>query len=228
MGSHFANKIFAKLMRRYGIKHVMSLAYHPQTNGQAEISNREIKSILEKTVSSRRKDWSSKLDDALWAYRTAYKTPIGMFPYRIVFGKPCHLPLELEYKAMWAIKKLNFNLKTAREERLLHLSELEELRNEAYDNARIYKDKTKKWHDRRILKKEFRAGEHVLLFNSRLKLFPGKLKSKWSGPYTVVSSNTFGAVTLRTDTGKEFKFNGKRLKYYLRREEGMEELQQVI
>ena len=129
---------------------------------------------------------------------------------------------------MWAIKKLNFDFKTAKEGRLLKLSELEELRNEAYDNTKIYKDKTKKWHYQRILRKEFRAGEQVLLFNSRMKFFPWKLKSKWGGPYTVVSSNTFGAVTLRTDTGEEFKVNGQRLKHYLSREEGMEELHQVI
>ena len=158
-GSHFANKVFEKLMSRYGIKHIMSLAYHPQTNGQAEIFNREMKKILEKTVSSSGRDWSLKFDYALWAYRTSYKTPIGMSPYRIVFGKPCHLPLELEYKAMWAIKKLNFEFKAAKEKRLFQLNEQEELRNEAYDNARIYKDKTKKFHDKRILRREFKVGD---------------------------------------------------------------------
>ena len=112
-GSHFVNKVFAKILSRYGIKHIMGLAYHPQSNGQDEISNREIKKILEKTVNTSIKDWSINLDDALWAYRTTYKTPIGISPYIIVFGKPCHLLLELEYKAMWSIKKLNCDFQVA-------------------------------------------------------------------------------------------------------------------
>ena len=145
----------------------------------------------------------------------AYKTPIGMSSYRIVFRKPCHLLLELEYKVMWAIKKMNFDFKAAKEKRLLQLNELEELKNEAYDNARIYKDKTKKCHDQKIMRIEFRVGELVLLYNSRLKLFPGKLKSRWSGPYTVVEVTPFGAITLKTNSEDEFKVNGQRLKHYL-------------
>ena len=160
-------------------------------------------------MNSSRKNWPIKLNNVLWAYRTACKTPIRMSPCRIVFGKPCHLPLELEYKVMWAIKKLNCDSQATKEKRLLQMNELEELRNEAYDNAIIYKDKTKKWHDQKTLRIEFKARELVLLYNSKLKLFPGKLKSRWSGPYTVIASTPFKAVTLKTDSGNEFKVNGQ-------------------
>ena len=106
--------------------------------------------------------------------------------------------------------------KLAKNKDYFNMNELEELRNEFYDNARIYKDKIKKWHDQKNLRKEFKAGEQVLLYNSKLKLFPGKLKSRWSGPYTVVASTPFRALTLKIDSGSEFKVNGQRLKHYLR------------
>ena len=138
-----------------------------------------------------------------------------MSPYRIVYRKPCHLPSELEYKAIWAIKKLNCDFQAAKEKRLLQMNELEELRNEAYDNARIYKEKTKRWHNQKILRREFKVGEQVLLYNSKLKLFLGKLKSRLSGPYTVLTSTPYGVVTLKTESGNEFKVNGQRLKHYL-------------
>ena len=106
-------------------------------------------------------------------------------PFKIVYGKACHLPVVLEHRAYWATRQLNMDSTLAGEKRLLQLSELDEFRNEAYENARIYKEKTKAWHDKHITRKEFTAGQQVLLFNSRLKLFPGKLKSRWSWPFTV-------------------------------------------
>ncbi|GJU99946.1 reverse transcriptase domain-containing protein [Tanacetum coccineum] len=179
-GTHFCNDKFAKVMSKYGVTHRLATAYHPQTSGQVEVSNRGLKRILERTVGENRASWSDKLEDALWAFRTAFKTPIGCTPYKLVYGKSCHLPIELEHKAYWALKHANFDLKTAGDHRKLQLNELNELRDQAYENSLIYKERTKKLHDSKIKNRIFNVGDRVLLFNSRLKIFSGKLNSRAS------------------------------------------------
>ncbi|GKC39091.1 reverse transcriptase domain-containing protein [Tanacetum coccineum] len=154
-GTHFCNDKFAKVMSKYGVTHHLATAYHPQTSGQVEVSNRGLKRILEKTVGENRASWSDKLDDSLWAFR--------------ILG----------------LKHANFDMKIAGDHRKLQLNELNELRDQAYENSLIYKEKKKKLHNSKIKDRIFNVGDRVLLFNSLLKIFSGKLKTRWLGPFTI-------------------------------------------
>nr|GEY37886.1 reverse transcriptase domain-containing protein [Tanacetum cinerariifolium] len=152
-----------------------------------------------------RASWSDKLDDALWAFRTAFNTPIGCTPYKLVYEKSCHLPIELDHKAYWDLKHVNFDLKTAGDHRKLQLNELNELRDQAYENYLIYKERIKKLHDSKIKNHIFNVGDQVLLFNSRLKIFSGKMKTRWSGPFTITQVFLYGTVELSQPNGPNFK-----------------------
>nr|GEX35807.1 reverse transcriptase domain-containing protein [Tanacetum cinerariifolium] len=185
-GTHFCNDQFARVMIKYGVTHRLATAYHPQTSGQVEVSNRGLKRILERMVGENHASWSDKLDDALWAFRTAFKTPIGCTPYKLTVG----------------------------DHRKLQLNELNELRDQAYENYLIYKERTKKLHDSNIKNRIFNVGDQVLLFNSRLKIFSGKMKTRWSGPFTITQVFPYGTVELSQPNGPNFKVNGHRVKHY--------------
>nr|GEV95098.1 DNA-directed DNA polymerase [Tanacetum cinerariifolium] len=148
-------------LRGNRITHRLSTAYHPQTSGKVEVSNQGLKRILERTVGENRASWSEKLDDTLWSFRTAYKTPIGCTPYKLVYGKSCHLSIELEHKAYWALKQVNIVLQTVDDHRKLQLNEFNELRDQVYKNSLIYKEKTKKIHDSKIKNRIFNVGDQV-------------------------------------------------------------------
>ncbi|GJZ85656.1 putative nucleotidyltransferase, ribonuclease H [Tanacetum coccineum] len=212
-GTHFCNSQLEKALLKYGVTHKISTVYHPQTDGKTEVTNKAIKRILERSVGYNPKDWSEKLNDALRAFRTAYKTPTGCTPFRMVYVKACHLLVEIEHKEYWSLKQCNMDLTTAIKNRFLELSKLMKLQDGAYKNTRIYKERTKRWHDSRLREdKNFINGDKIFLFNSRLKLHPGKLKSKWSGPFIVKTMYPYRALESTDRNGLSFKVNGQRLK----------------
>ncbi|GJS81533.1 reverse transcriptase domain-containing protein [Tanacetum coccineum] len=214
-GTHFCNKIIEITMKRYGVNHRFSTSYHPQTSGQVENTNKALKRILEKTVKDNPVIWSRKLDDALWAFRTAYKTPTGTTPYKLIYGKNCHLPFEIEHCAYWALKNCNPDLIAAGEKRMFQLHELDELRHQAYEKSRLYKARTKVWHGYKLkMKKEFKQGNKILLFHLKYKFKQPKLRSRWLGPYVVKHQYPSGYVILYGKDGKTFIVNGYRLKLF--------------
>ncbi|XP_047260301.1 uncharacterized protein LOC124893316, partial [Capsicum annuum] len=159
-GSHFCNKIFRVALEKYRVRqHKVVTPYNPQTYGQVEISNREIKAILAKTINASWKDWSRNLDDGLLAYRTSFNTSIGMLPYQLVYGKVCHLPIELENKTLWELKQLNLNWNKAANMRLGQLNKMDKFHLGAYDWVDLYKKRMKKYHDSRIEKQDFQIGD---------------------------------------------------------------------
>jgi hypothetical protein len=215
-GPPFSSHGFKATLQKYHIQQRMTTPYHPQANGQVESTNKVIEAILTKTVKENRKDWSNRLLEALWAYRTTWRNTTGFSPYELVYGKSVVFPVEFEIKTLRTALSANLDLTDAQTARLQQLNELEEKRLDAIQQTTVIQQQRSQWHDKNIKNKQFQKGNWALLYDSRFKEFQGKLRTRWLGPYEVDTIFPNGTVRLLTidDSRTPLLVNGHRLRLY--------------
>jgi hypothetical protein len=215
-GPPFSSHGFKATLHKYHIQQRMTTPYHPQANGQVESTNKVIEAILTKTVKESRKDWSNRLLEALWAYRTTWRNTTGFSPYELVYGKSVVFPVEFEIKTLRTALTANLDLTDAQTARLQQLNELEEKRLDAIQQTTVIQQQRSQWHDKNIKNKQFQKGNWALLYDSRFKEFQGKLRTRWLGPYEVDTIFPNGTVRLLTidDSRTPLLVNGHRLRLY--------------
>jgi hypothetical protein len=215
-GPPFSSHGFKATLQKYHIQQRMTTPYHPQANGQVESTNKFIESILTKTVKESRKDWSNRLLEALWAYRTTWRNTTGFSPYELVYEKSVVFPVEFEIKTLRTALSANLDLTDAQTARLQQLNELEEKRLDAIQQTTVIQQQISQWHDKNIKNKQFQKGNWALLYDSRFKEFQGKLRTRWLGPYEVDTIFPNGTVRLLTidDSRTPLLVNGHRLRLY--------------
>ena len=230
-GPQFVGNKLAATLNNYHVQHKITTPYHPQANGQVENSNKIIESILTKTIASHRRDWAARLPEALWAYRTTWRSTTGYSPYQLVFGKQPIFPIEFEIQTLRTAQEVGLDLNEAQINRLRQINELDEIRLSALENTALIQQQRAKWHDALIKNKVFHEGDWALLYDSRFQDFPGKLQTRWLGPYEIQKVHDNGTLTLITidGFGHTFKVNGHRARLYRRpltRESFCQQLQQ--
>eukprot|EP00253_Pinus_taeda_P006567 PITA_06567 len=217
-GPPFNSHGFKSTLHKYHIQHRMTTPYHPQANGQVESTNKVLEAILTKTVKDNRKDWSQRLPEALWAYRTTWRNTTGFSPYELVYGKNAIFPVEFEIKTLRTALAVNLDLTDVQTARLQQLLELDEKRLDAIHQTNMIQQQRMKWHDKITKHKQFQKGNWALLYDSRFENFQGKLRTRWLGPYEVDDVFPNGTVRLLTidDAKTPLLVNGHRLRLYQR------------
>ena len=215
-GTHFVNDVIMELTNKYKIKHRLTTPYHPRANGQTEKINGILCKIITKTVQGSMSDWDSKLLNALWAYRTAYKVTTKFTPFQLVYGQEAILPIELELPSLRIALEERLDEPKSLEARIATLEKLDEIRGEAYLNTAAIQKWRKTYYDSKMKTKVIKNGDLVLLYDSRFQKFPGKFKIRWQGPYKVVKAYDNGSFDLEDFQGNPLptRINGNRLKIY--------------